>query len=198
MINAKPFKIEISDVILKDLKDRLEKTRWPDEIADAGCNYGTNLSYMKEIVDYWKSDFNWQVQENFFNSFPQYIADIDGFKIHFIYSRSQKPNPKPLIITHGWPSSFVEMVKIIPLLTANSFDVIVPSLPGFGFSDKPSKPGWNVEKTAKTWVKLMTQTLGYDRFFAEGGDLGAQITTRLGFAFPKHVAGIYTTPFASL
>src|SRR5579862_6743548 len=138
MIHTTPFKIEVSDIILKDLKDRLEKTRWPDEILGAEWQYGTNLSYMKEMVDYWKSDFNWQTQENFLNSFPQYIANIDGFDIHFIYARSQNPNPRPLIITHGWPSSFAEMVKIIPLLTAESFDVIVPSLPGFGFSEKPS------------------------------------------------------------
>ena len=172
MIDAKPFKMEIPGTVLADLKNRLKKTRWPDEIIGAEWKYGVNLSYMKEIVDYWQSHFNWRAQEKLLNTFPQYIANIDGFNIHFIYVRSQNLNAKPLIITHGWPSSFAEMVKIIPLLT-NTFDVIVPSLPGFGFSDKPANAGWEVKKIAETWMKLMTKTLGYKHFFAEGGDWGA-------------------------
>lgn len=193
MNNIQPFKINIPQAMLDNLKSRLANTRWPDEISNSGWDYGTNLAYLKNLTEYWKNEFDWRAQEKMMNSFEHFHANIEGINIHYIHERGKGPNPTPLIITHGWPSSFAEMLKIIPLLTDNSFDVIIPSLPGFGFSDKPSLPGWNVQKIASVWMKLMTETLGYDKFFAEGGDWGGYITARLGFAYPEHIFGIYTS-----
>lgn len=202
MTNIQPFKINIPEETLSDLKVRLENTRWPDEILESDWNYGANLKYMRDLVEYWKTQFDWRSQEKILNSYNHFKTNIDGLNIHFIYERGKGPNPTPLIITHGWPSSFVEMLKIIRLLTdpakyggnpEDSFDVIVPSLPGFGFSDRPTQPGCNVQKIADIWMQLMTKVLGYDRFCAHGGDWGTSITARLGFAYPNHVMGIHTT-----
>lgn len=202
MTDVQPFKINISEEILNDLKIRLNNARWPDEILESGWDYGTNLNYMKDLVDYWEKQFDWRMQEKFLNTFSHFTANIDSLNIHFIYERGKGPNPTPLIITHGWPSSFVEMTKIIPMLTdptkyggnpGDSFDVIVPSLPGFGFSDRPSHSGCNVQKIAEIWKKLMTEVLGYKNFGAHGGDWGTSIAARLGYAYPEVVIGIHTT-----
>ncbi len=202
MRNIEPFKIHIPEEILTDLQARLKNTRWPDEITGADWEHGANLSYMKDLVTYWKTEFNWRIQEKAFNQFPQFRTKIDGLNIHFIHERGKGPNPLPLILTHGWPSSFVEFSKIIPLLTDpakyggdpnHSFDVIIPSLPGFGFSDRPTEPGWNIQKIAAVWTKLMTEVLGYSQFCAHGGDWGTSVTARLGFAHAKQVLGIHTT-----
>ena len=139
-----PFTINVPQATLDDLHLRLSQTRWPDEVSEAGWDYGTNLAYLKELVAYWLSQFDWRVQEAALNKFAHFRAEIDGFGIHFIHERGRGPNPLPIVITHGWPGSFLEMTKVIPLLTdpaghggdpADSFDVIAPSLPGFGFSD---------------------------------------------------------------
>lgn len=195
-----PFKIEIPESTLIDLKTRLDNTRWPDEIIDSSWDYGANLSYLKELIEYWRTQFNWRSQEKHINSFSNFHADIDGFNLHFIHERGKGSNPRPLLISHGWPCSFVEMLKIIPMLTDpekfggdpnESFDVIVPSLPGFGFSDRPSVPGWGVQKIAEIFFKLMTEKLNYQQFFAHGGDWGTSISARLGFAYPDSVLGIH-------
>ncbi|HKZ41259.1 MAG TPA: epoxide hydrolase, partial [Candidatus Hodarchaeales archaeon] len=195
-----PFKISVDQVILDDLKSRLARTRWPDEISNSNWDYGTNLAYMKELVDYWIGSFDWRAQEEFINSFNNYLTEIDGLKIHFIHERGSGDNPLPLIITHGWPSSFFQMLKIIPLLAhperfggkqEDSFDVIVPSMPGYGFSDARLLRGR--VPVAKLWGKLMVDVLGYKRFAAQGGDVGTGVTERLAIAYANHVVGIHLT-----
>lgn len=199
-MEAQPFKMNVPDAVLADLQERLASTRWPDEIPGSAWDYGSNLDYMKELVDYWRTGFDWRAQERAINAFPQYRATVDGFGIHFIHERGKGPNPIPLIITHGWPSSIAEMLKIIPLLTdpashgadpADSFDVVVPSAPGFGFSDRPTRRGMHYWRIADLWGELMTEVLGYQRFAAQAGDWGATVTSRLGVAYPGRVIGIH-------
>jgi microsomal epoxide hydrolase len=196
-----PFHVNVSQEILDDLAMRLKSTRWPDEIPNSGWDYGTNRAYIKGLLDYWGSEFNWRVQENAINGFPNFRANIDGLNIHFIHERGKGPNPLPIIITHGWPSSFYEMLKIIPFLTdpashggesEDSFDVVVPSLPGYGFSDRPHRPGMTNRTIADLWAEVMSD-LGYDRFGAYGGDIGAGVTAWLGLLHPKQVVGIHVT-----
>ncbi|MDO8953625.1 MAG: epoxide hydrolase [Gammaproteobacteria bacterium] len=201
MENIKPFSIDVSDTALSDLQHRLEHSRWPDEISNSDWNYGTNLTYLKDLAEYWKTQFSWREQEVKLNAFKHYISKIDGLNIHFIYERGKGPNPLPLIISHGWPSSFIEMITMIPMLTDpakyggdpnHSFDVIVPSMPGFGFSDCPTEQGFGIQKIADIVFKLMTEVLGYERFYAHGGDFGTRVTARLGFTYPNHVMAIHT------
>lgn len=179
-MNVRSFKVHIPEEILQDLHKRLAHTRWPDEIPDSGWEYGTNLVYLKELVRYWQTQFDWRSQEKMMNQFSHFRADLDGFNIHFIHERGKGPDPLPIIITHGWPSSFLEMLKIIPILTdpeshggraEDSFDVVVPSLPGYGFSDRPARRGMNISSIADTWARLMTDVLGYDRFAAQGATM---------------------------
>ena len=197
-----PFKINVEESVLIDLKQRLANTRWPGEITDSSWQYGTNLAYVKELCDYWLNEFDWRAQEQRINSFSNFVASVSGLNVHFIYEKGKGPNSIPLIITHGWPSTFAEMVDIIPMLTdpashggneSDSFDVIVPSMPGYGFSEKPSSPGVNPRVIAQMWVDLMTETLGYEKFVAQGGDWGAAITTALGTNHSDSVASIHLT-----
>src|SRR5215831_4405008 len=180
-MDVQPFTIKVPDAILDDLYRRLEATRWPGEIPGSDWDYGSNLSYVQELVAYWRTRFDWRAQEQRLNAFQHYKATVDGLGIHFIHAKGQGPNPMPLIITHGWPGSFFEMYKIIPLLTdpghhggdpADAFDVVVPSMPGYGFSDPPTQRGMHVLKVADLWATLMTAELGYQRFGAQGGDWG--------------------------
>src|SRR5882672_5930489 len=175
----KLFKVNIQEEILTDLKTRLKNTRWPDEIENAEWKLGTNLSYLKELTDYWLNKFDWREIEKEINALPNFIADVDGYSIHFIHIKSKSKNPLPLILTHGWPGSFLEMLKIAPMLTGDldfSFDLVIPSIPGFGFSPPSKKEGCNSRKVAGLWNELMHQ-LGYDRYGAQGGDIGAGIST---------------------
>tara|TARA_B100001750_G_C15483992_1_gene587220 strand:+ start:351 stop:1490 length:1140 start_codon:yes stop_codon:yes gene_type:complete len=197
-----PFKINVEESVLIDLKQRLANTRWPGEITDSSWQYGTNLAYVKELCDYWLNEFDWRAQEQRINSFSNFVAPVSGLNVHFIYEKGKGPNSIPLIITHGWPSTFAEMVDIIPMLTdpashggneSDSFDVIVPSMPGYGFSEKPSSPGVNPRVIAQMWVDLMTETLGYEKFVAQGGDWGAAITTALGTNHSDSVDSIHLT-----
>ena len=197
-----PFKINVEESVLIDLKQRLANTRWPGEITDSSWQYGTNLAYVKELCDYWLNEFDWRAQEQRINSFSNFVASVSGLNVHFIYEKGKGPNSIPLIITHGWPSTFAEMVDIIPMLTdpaspggneSDSFDVIVPSMPGYGFSEKPSSPGVNPRVIAQMWVDLMTETLGYEKFVAQGGDWGAAITTALGTNHSDSVDSIHLT-----
>ena len=201
-MSVEPFTINVPQDVLSDLEERLSRTRWPDEIIDSEWDYGSNLAYVKELVEYWRSDFDWRSQEAAINQFAHFRTQVDGLGVHFIHQRGQGPRPLPLIITHGWPSSFYEMHKILPLLTdpashgadaQDSFDVVVPSMPGYGFSDKPAERGMSVLKVADVWSRLMTQNLEYPRFGAQGGDWGAGVTARLGFAYPNEVIGIHVT-----
>jgi pimeloyl-ACP methyl ester carboxylesterase len=197
--NLSTFKIEVSQAVLDDLQDRLRKTRWTDEPAGAGWHYGTDPAYLKELVAYWQKDYDWRKQEAALNALPHYKADIDGISIHFIHVKGKGNNPKPLLLTHGWPDSFYRFYKVIPMLTdpANfggssdqSFDVIVPSIPGFGFSDPIAL---NTDKVAALWAKLMTDVLGYPGYVAAGGDIGAIITKSLANQHPDQVSAIHLT-----
>ncbi len=193
------FTINISDSLLADLRRRLDTTRWPDELENVGWELGSRLGYMKSLADYWRNGYEWRRQEATLNQLPQYRVALDGFHVHFVHARSKHPKPLPLIITHGWPGSFVEMVKLIPLLTdpvahggsaEDAFDVIVPSLPGYGFSDRPTERGMSPFKVAALWARLMT-ALGYERFAAQGGDWGSTISTAIGLNHAQRIIGIH-------
>ena len=201
-MEVRPFTIAIEDSVLEDLRQRLADTRWPDEIPGSGWDYGSNLAYLKELVEYWRTGFDWRAQEAKLNAFSHFKSQVDRLDIHFIHERGKGPDPIPLIITHGWPSCFFEMTKIIPLLcdpaghgedAADSFDVVAPSLPGFGFSDHARDRGMEVQRVAGMWNELMTQNLGYPRYAAQGGDIGGGVTAQLGFAHADSLFGIHLT-----
>jgi pimeloyl-ACP methyl ester carboxylesterase len=196
---AEQFAIRISDAVLADLARRIDTTRWPDELENAGWEYGSNLAYMRSLAEYWRHIYDWRREEAILNQLPQFRLAIDGFHIHFVHVRGKGPAPLPLIVTHGWPGSFVEMLKLIPLLTdptahggsaEDAFDVIVPSLPGYGFSDRPGERGMDPKKIATLWVRLMEE-LGYKRFGAQGGDWGSIISIALGLDHAKRMIGIH-------
>jgi hypothetical protein len=179
----KPFKIAVDDAVLRDLKDRLGRTRWPDQIDGTGWEYGVPLDYMKKLVGYWRTEYDWRAQEKKLNQFDQFVTKIDGIDIHFIHVRSKEKTALPLVIVHGWPGSVVEFHKIIGPLTdpvahggkaEDAFHVVCPTLPGFGFSGKPKERGWSSQRMAEVIAKLMTR-LGYDRYGAQGGDWGGGI-----------------------
>lgn len=193
------FAISVPDVTLADLQRRLDSTRWPSELNKAGWESGSNLAYMRSLADYWRHGYDWRRQEAALNQLPQYRLALDGFHIHFLHVRGKGPAPLPLIITHGWPGSFMEMIKIIPLLAdpaahrgsaEDAFDVIVPSLPGYGFSDRPKEPGMNPNHIAALWARLMHE-LGYSRFAAQGGDWGSAVSIALGLDHPDRMIGIH-------
>ena len=197
-----PFEIAIGDEVLDDLRQRLGQTRWPDEMPGVGWDYGSNLDYIKDLCEYWRTDFDWRAQEKKLNAFNHYKSEVDGLSIHFILEKGTGPDPMPLVITHGWPSTFFEMSKIIPLLAdpgshggdpADSFDVVAPSLPGFGFSQASQERGMQVQKVADLWAKLMTENLGYPKFAAQGGDIGSGVTSRLGYAHSDKMIGVHLT-----
>jgi len=186
----KDFRIIVAQEILDDLNERLKRTRWPDEIKDSGWDYGTNLAYLKELVDYWSDEFDWRKQEDRINEYPQFKVEIDGLNIHFIHIKGKSEQHTPLLLLHGWPSSFVQMLKVIPLLR-DSFDIVVPSLVGYGFSDASREPGMSVNHMAELFHELMTDVLGYKRYAARGGDLGAGVINQLAIAHPESIIGIH-------
>lgn len=199
-MEIQPFEVRVGKDVLEDLHRRLARTRWPDEISGAGWDYGSALAYIKELAAYWRTQFDWTTQEEAINSYPHFRALVDDLWVHFIHQKGAGPNSFPIIISHGWPGSICEMLKLIPLLSdpasyggdpADSFDVVVPSLPGYGFSDRPKTTGMNNFRIAEMWQELMVQGLGYRRFGAQGGDWGGMISSRLGFAFPQEVAGVH-------
>ncbi len=198
-MSIEPFSPPYSNAAVQDLRSRLSQTRWPDEIPGSGWEYGVSLDFMRQLCGYWKNHFDWKAQVEALSAFHHYHCSVDGVRIHFIHERGKGPAPIPLILTHGWPGSFLEMLKIIPLLTgpashgidpAVCFDVVVPSLPGFGFSDPPTKRGMNTFRIAELWAALMGE-LGYERFAAQGGDFGASVSTILGLRFPERMIGIH-------
>jgi pimeloyl-ACP methyl ester carboxylesterase len=195
-----PFTIQVPDAVLTDLNARLARARWPDEIEDAGWRYGANVAYMKELVAYWRDRYDWRAQERRLNRFEHFKTNIDGLDIHFIHRRSKLPDAVPIVIVHGWPGSFVEFDKVIEPLTdpvrfggrpEDAFDVIVPSLPGYGFSDKPRQPGYDPRTMAAMFVKLMAR-LGYTRYIAQGGDWGGPITAAMAIIDSPHVIGLHS------
>lgn len=199
---VKEFSIEVPEADLNDLRERLKRTRWPERETVENWYQGVPLAYMKELCRYWGEEYDWRATEARLNALPQFRTEIDGLGIHFVHVRSPQPDALPLIITHGWPGSIVEFMKVIgPLAdpvayggnSVDAFHVVCPSLPGFGFSDKPAQPGWNVERIARAWTRLMAR-LGYERYGAQGGDWGTSISTSIGQQDPDHVAGIHLNP----
>ncbi len=201
-MSVQPFRVAVAQATLDDLRERLARTRWPDEVAGAGWEYGTDLGYLQRLVAYWRDGFDWRAREAELNRFAHFRADLGGLGIHFIHERGAGPAPLPLILTHGWPDSFCRMVKLVPLLTdparhggdpADAFDVVVPSLPGFGFSDRPRERGMTQERVAALWARLMADELGYRRFAAHGSDWGTGVTERLAFNHAAALVGIHLT-----
>ena len=198
-VPVSPFKINVPETRLTDLRERLARTRFPDNIVNSGWTYGFDSEYLHSLRDYWLSDFDWRREEQDWGRLPHFQAEIHGLKIHFIHVRGAGKRALPIIVTHGWPGSFLEITKIIPLLANpaqfggdpdDAFDVVVPSLPGFGFSDRPSTPGWNTFKIAEVWAELMRQ-LGYEKFVAQGGDFGANVSTVLAWKHPQRVMAFH-------
>jgi pimeloyl-ACP methyl ester carboxylesterase len=198
-MSVEPFSIPFSQQAVNDLQDRLRRTRWLDEIPGSAWEYGVGIQFLQEICKYWRDQFDWKAQVEKLSVFHHYRYTADDLGVHFIHERGKGPSPIPLILTHGWPGSFLEMLKIIPLLidpashggdSTDSFDVVVPSLPGFGFSDRPTSRGMNTFRIAEMWVGLMTE-LGYGRFAAQGGDFGAGVSTILGLRHSESVIGVH-------
>lgn len=185
--NVTPFKINVSNEILDDLKSRLSSTRWTDTPENAGWNYGTDPHYLSELVTYWQEEYDWKKHESELNQLPQFTAEIDNVNLHFIHIKSESKNAQPIILTHGWPDSFYRFVKIIPLLT--DFDLVIPSIPGFGFSEHVAM---NSDQVATLFDKLMP-SLGYTTYFAAGGDMGTLITKSMAVQFPNHVKALHLT-----
>jgi epoxide hydrolase len=186
MPDIRPFRIDVPSEVLDDLRARLAHTRWPDAECVDDWSQGMPLAYTRELAAYWADGYDWRPREAALNRFDQFITEIDGLDIHFIHQRSPHEDALPLLITHGWPGSIVEFHKVIePLVNPttgrpeDAFHVVCPSLPGYGFSGKPTRTGWGVEKIARAWETLM-QRLGYDRYGAQGGDWGAAVTTQIG------------------
>jgi pimeloyl-ACP methyl ester carboxylesterase len=214
----RPFRIEIPQADLDELQDRLERTRWADELpletfsADApagpvppGWEYGVPLHYVKELVEYWRDGYDWREWEEKLNGYPQFTTTIDGQNIHFLHVRSREPNARPLILTHGWPNSFLEYVDLVGPLTdpsahggesADAFHVVIPSIPGFAFSGPTREPGWGRYRTALAWVELM-RTLGYERYGAHGNDAGAYIAPEVGRIAPDKIIGVHVNQIFS-
>jgi pimeloyl-ACP methyl ester carboxylesterase len=193
------FEIAVSDLVLEDLDDRLAATRFPDELEEAGWGYGMPMGYLRELVEYWRNDYDWRAHEARLNELRHFRTRIDGVQVHFIHARSPHPKATPLLLLHGWPGSVVEFLDVIPMLTepeqhggdgADAFHVIVPSLPGYGFSDPPRTRGWDPQRIAHAFIELMHR-LGYAAYGAQGGDWGAQVVTRIGALDPRHCAAIH-------
>jgi pimeloyl-ACP methyl ester carboxylesterase len=194
-----PYRIDIPQGALDDLRDRLGRTRWPDELPGVGWDLGVPLDYLKGLAGYWATAYDWRGQEAALNEFAQFTTVIDGQNVHFLHVRSPEPEALPLLITHGWPGSIAEFLDIIgPLVDpaahggdpADAFHVIAPSIPGFGFSGPTHETGWNTVRVARAWVELMRR-LGYERYGAQGGDTGALVSPELGRIDPEHLAGIH-------
>jgi pimeloyl-ACP methyl ester carboxylesterase len=198
-VTPRPFTLRVPDETLADLRARLDRVRWPDEAPGAGWAHGTSLAYLKELVSYWRDRYDWRAHEARLNRWRQFTAPVGGIDIHFIHEPGVGPAPLPLLLSHGWPGSIVEFAEVIGPLTdpvahggraEDAFDVIVPALPGYGFSDKPMHTGWNPAKIAETWISLM-RALGYPRWVAQGGDWGAVVTALIGGLAPPECAAIH-------
>jgi pimeloyl-ACP methyl ester carboxylesterase len=193
------FEIHVEESVLEDLRGRLARTRFPDQIEGTGWEYGISIDYLRELVEYWRDEYDWREHEARLNALAHFRTRIDGQSIHFVHARSADPDAFPLLIMHGWPGSIVEFVDVIPLLTepegyggrpGDALHVVAPSLPGYGFSEPPRTRGWDVVRIARAFIELMRR-LGYARYGAQGGDWGAQIATRIGALDREHCAAIH-------
>ena len=199
MTDIRPFRIDVPEADLDDLRRRLRATRWPEKEVVDDWSQGVPLAYTQELCAYWADKFDWRPWEAKLNAWPQFMTEIDGVDIHFLHVKSPHENAMPLVITHGWPGSVLEFHKVIDRLVnptahggsaEDAFHVVAPSLPGYGWSGKPTGPGWGVEKIGDAWAKLMAR-LGYDRYVAQGGDWGSAVTGCIGAQDPEHCAGIH-------
>jgi len=199
---VEPFRIDVPEAELDDLRERLKAARWPGRETVDDWSQGVPLDYIRELCAHWAAGYDWRATEARLNALPGYRTELDGLGIHLLHVRSPHPGALPLVMTHGWPGSIVEFLKVIGPLTdpgahggdsADAFHVVCPSLPGYGFSDKPQLPGWGVERIAAAWAELMAR-LGYERYGAQGSDWGTSISTRIGQKDAEHVAGIHLTP----
>ena len=200
-----PFTVAVPEAELDDLRDRLARTRWPDELPGVGWSYGVPLGYIKGLVDHWRTAYDWRAWEARLNAYPQFTTEIDGQNVHFLHVRSPHADALPLILTHGWPGSVVEYLDVIGPLTepagrggdaADAFHLVIPSLPGFGFSGATRETGWNRYRTARAWAELMGR-LGYGRYGAVGNDIGSFVSPELGRVAPNRVAGVHVTQLFS-
>ncbi len=196
----RPFRVDIPEAELIELRNRINATRWPERETVIDDSQGVQLATMQKLASYWANEFDWRKVESRLNSYPNFITEIDGLDIHFLHVRSEHENALPIIITHGWPGSIIEQLKIIdPLVNptahggthADAFDVVIPSMPGYGFSGKPTAFGWGPNRIARAWITLM-QRLGYTRYVAQGGDWGSLITDYMGVLAPQELLGIHT------
>jgi pimeloyl-ACP methyl ester carboxylesterase len=192
-MTIEPFRIDIANGVLDDLRRRLQQTRFSDQIDGAGWDYGTEAGYLQTLCRYWEQDYDWRAAEKALNRFDQYTTEIDGQRIHFIHQRSSDPDALPLLVTHGWPGSVAEFTKIIDPLTApgpDAFHVVAPSLPGYAFSGPTHDRGWDTRRVAQAFAALMAE-LGYARYGAQGGDWGSMVSSQVALVDPDHVAGIH-------
>jgi pimeloyl-ACP methyl ester carboxylesterase len=198
-LDVRPFRAEAPEDVLEDLRLRLARTRWPDELEGERWRLGVPLDLLRSLTERWRSGFDWRGVEARINALPNFLATVEGVEIHFLHLRGRGPAPFPLVLTHGWPGSFLEMLEIAPRLAdpeahggdaRDAFDVVVPSLPGYGYSSRPRSPGMDPPRIAALWAQMMAG-LGYERFGAQGGDWGATIATRLALAQPDRIAGIH-------
>lgn len=198
------FKIDIPQSEIDDLRGRIAATRWASDLNGVGWSRGVPENYLRRLAEYWLNDYDWRTAEAELNSYPQYTTNIDGASVHFLHIRSPEPKALPLIITHGWPGSVAEFLKVIGPLTdpasfggdlENAFDLVIPSIPGFGFSGPVGEAGWNIPRIARAWAELMRR-LGYDRYGAQGGDFGSPISLELGRTDRNHVVGVHTNMLA--
>jgi len=187
MIN--PFRIDVPQADLDDLRDRLARTRWPNELAGAGWDYGFPLARLRELAEYWRTGYDWRAHEARLNELAHFTTEIDGQRIHFVHVRSARPDALALILTHGWPGSFLEFLDVIEPLSRD-FHLVIPSIPGFGFSGPTHERGWDIVRVARAWAELMRR-LGYERYGAQGGDFGSGISLALGAVAPERVAGVH-------
>jgi pimeloyl-ACP methyl ester carboxylesterase len=188
-MGTRPFRVEIPESALSELRDRIARTRWPDAVGAAGWEEGPPVAYLRELAEYWREQFDWRKVEARVNALPNFLGQADGLAIHFVHLRSRGSSPFPIVLTHGWPGSFLELLEVAERLSED-FDVVVPSLPGYGFSEGPGEPGVHPLRIAELWARLMS-ALGYERFGAQGGDWGATVATRLALLHRERVAAIH-------
>ncbi len=184
-----PFRIDIPQTDLDDLTDRLTRTRWPNEITDAGWDYGFPLARLKDLAEHWRTRYDWRAHEARLNELPHFLTEIDGQTVHFVHVRSARPDALALILSHGWPGSFLEFLDVVEPLSRD-FHLVIPSIPGYGFSGPTHERGWDVVRVARAWAELMRR-LGHERYGAQGGDFGSGISLALGAVDPERVVGVH-------
>lgn len=199
MVAIERFTVTVPESDLDDLRDRLDRTRWPDQLPGAGWGYGTDRDYLQALIEYWRTGYDWRKAEARLNAWPNYVTEVDGQRLHFVHARSAEPGARPLLLGHGWPSTPAEFLEVIGPLTdprrhggtaADAFHVVIPSIPGFGWSGPTTEPGWHPGRVAQAYLTLLRE-LGYEQFYAQGGDYGAVIATQMGLIAPERFLGLH-------